>query len=210
MALAITKTFRLCHVQASAVFGLFYDVRDRGAGNDKKRNTRLRYSHAARTLITLACIVVLSAPGTLRAAPTSGDSIKPGVYYCVTQRFVGIQGNSGERYSGRIKPPTALRSFTVKIAPLWPHGRFSYYTPAECRSNGFGRSNTSHWVCDTKYEVEFSAGGYLPLCEGMTSNFFNDPSEQDRFDVFPGRFDLSFIAFNGGIYLAEGRCDSFK
>lgn len=143
----------------------------------------------------------------------AGD-VHPGVYYCVTDRMTGFQGDAKHRYAGSISPGPDSRRFVVKISLIPPlstaPGDTATSTESCRKSIGIPLPPFAlWWNCDATYKAEFSKDMGVPEMHGDSSavfrgNFFGE------FHIFK---DLSFILvrtdFDGNFYMQEGTCDRF-
>jgi hypothetical protein len=163
--------------------------------------------------MTRTAAILLFLVGTQAAAQKydleNPESVPLGVYYCVTDRIVGIQDdkkpNRG-RYGGRIVVDDKWKKFTVKTSKIRP-------TPADCRSklskSSLRLRGRDLWFhCDAAYQAEFDQSVSMVSMRGDVSNFF-EGMLWEHFSIFVGGSFMMFRGDGGGWYLLEGRCQTF-
>lgn len=142
------------------------------------------------------------------AGAAEDGNISPGVYYCVTDRMVGIQPQDGgagsaERVSGQMTPRTL--TFTVSIEKFAPTGE-----GVDCQAGGPTRDlacRTAQWVAR--------------LPDDKADMFGNRLYARDNPNVYHAATTIFWIAADGSYSLArlfgnkgnsveEGRCQTFQ
>lgn len=136
-------------------------------------------------------------------AAMAADNIKPGTYYCVTDRMAGIQPSEAERVSGLITPRTP--TFAVTIEKYTPSAE-----AAECRSGG----PVADLACKSGQWV-------ARLPDDKADMFATRLFARDNPNVYHGGTAIFWIAADGSYSLArlfgnkgnsveEGRCQTLE
>lgn len=129
-----------------------------------------------------------------------------GVYSCVTDRIVGIQGKARQRFAGQIRVDAPWVKFTVKTSQV--------SRPAEskdCRADTAQYRFSPHYLwfdCDAEYEVTFESSTRTAPMRGDTSNDF-EAGLWEHFNIFrDGTYRMFRDNKSGGFYLNEGHCEA--
>ncbi len=172
--------------------------------------------------LLLAAVAVMGMSG-------SAAAVDPGVYYCVTERMVGIQpereAKEGEdpldipRFYGQIKPET--EKFIVKIRPVDETMRKSWCERFEERTEGvfwmaadLYCSDAIKWVAVLPQRKNPWPSFGRPLVS-HNPNFFNANGTTtfmilDNLDYVLFHLDVPRLGGTTHNYLEEGHCETFQ